>query len=61
MILRLDFYIFFLLAINLNPLVYLDHNSLYSMENKETNTTTVVANDDKKEETKKEDSPKTDK
>lgn len=50
----------------MNTRVYIDHNSLYSMENKETNTTTVVANDDKKEEPKKEepkkeDSPKTNK
>ena len=45
----------------MNTQVYIDHNYLYSMENKETNPTIVVANDDKKEETKKEDSPKSDK
>jgi len=52
-------YIFYL-TINLNTLVYIDHNFLYSMQNKETNPT-VVANDDKKEEPKKEETAKTEK
>ncbi|MDH3341104.1 MAG: hypothetical protein OEL84_07445 [Nitrosopumilus sp.] len=44
----------------MNTLVYIDHNFLYSMQNKETNPT-VVANDDKKEEPKKEETAKTEK
>ena len=41
----------------MNTPVYIDHNILYSMENKETNPT-VVGNDDKKEEPKKEEPKK---
>lgn len=48
----------FLFFYNFNTRVYIDHNVLYSMENKETNPTIVVGNDDKKEEPKKEDSTK---
>lgn len=53
-------YIFYF-TINLNVRVYIDHNSLYSMENKEKNPTIVVGNDDKKEEPKKEETAKTEK
>ena len=51
----------FHISINLNTRVYIDHNYLYSMENKETNPTIVVGNDDKKEEPKKDDSGKSNK
>lgn len=51
----------FYISINLNTQVYIDHNYLYSMENKETTPTIVVGNDDKKEEPKKDDSGKSNK
>jgi len=51
-------YVFYL-TINLNVQVYIDHEPLYSMQNKETNPT--VGNDDKKEEPKKEETAKKEK
>ena len=45
-------------SINLNTRVYIDHNYLYSMENKEVTPKIVVGNDNKNEESKKDDSDK---